>query len=60
MWWAKDRAGYTSDLNKAHVFTEEEAFSQHTTRTTDVPYLCEDIDRLSHRAFDSQKLKQLK
>lgn len=25
IFWAKDRAGYTSDLNKSHKFTEEEA-----------------------------------
>jgi hypothetical protein len=25
IFWAKDRRGYTADLNKAHVFTKEEA-----------------------------------
>ena len=29
LFWAKDGRGYTTDVSKAHIFTEEKAFSQH-------------------------------
>lgn len=32
MFWEKGCSGYTCDLDKAHVFNEQEAFSQHRTR----------------------------
>lgn len=36
MWWAKDRQGYTCDLDKAHLFSEQEIATE-TWRDTDVP-----------------------
>ena len=32
LWWAIDGKGYTTDLNKANVFTEYEAFRRSDTR----------------------------
>lgn len=58
MWWAKDKKGYTSDLNKAHVFTEEEAFAQAKERDTDVPWAKEYIDLHTQRTCDMQYIKK--
>lgn len=37
LFWKQDRKGYTTDINKAHVFTREQAFGQHKMRDTDIP-----------------------
>lgn len=36
-WWADGKSGYTTELSKAHVFTEKEAH-QASDRDTDVPW----------------------
>lgn len=36
LWWAKDRNGYTTELDKAHVFTAAEI--SKFRRDTDIPY----------------------
>ena len=49
LWWRKNCAGYTTDLNDAHVFTKEEAVRQNRERGEDVPWLKSDIDANSIR-----------
>lgn len=46
MWWAKNRAGYTCELDKAQTFTEEEIqeFLPPRGRGTDVPWPKEVVD----------------
>lgn len=56
LFWAKDGCGYTSDLNKAHVYTLEEAQRKFNSRHTDVP-LCKDlVDELATVRVDCQYL----
>lgn len=37
LWWARNGAGYTTDLSKAHIYTKEDAVAQHNMRETDIP-----------------------
>jgi hypothetical protein len=32
LFWSEGRSGYTCELDKAHIFNEDEAFSQHRSR----------------------------
>ena len=54
VWWAKEGRGYTTDLNKAQVFTEYEAMRQHENRATDRPWPKEYVDAKSRQAVDFQ------
>lgn len=54
MWWAKDYKGYTTDLDKAQVFSGEEARASAKYRDTDRPWPKEYIDSISRPAVDFQ------
>ncbi len=54
LWWAKDGKGYTTDLSKAHVYTKDEAVSQHDSRETDIPWPKDYIDAKTRPAVDMQ------
>lgn len=54
MWWAKNKRGYTSDISNAEVWTEDEAFRQHRSRETDIPWPKEYIDGKTRPAVDFQ------
>jgi len=54
LWWGKGRSGYTCNLDNAHLFTESEAYSQHKSRASDIPYPKDLIDGLAYRHVDHQ------
>ena len=54
MWWRKNRAGYTTKLELAHVFTREEAMEQHKSRKTDIPWPKAYVDEIAYRTVDIQ------
>ena len=56
LWWAKDHAGYTCDLDKAHIFTREEV--SRIRRPTDVPWPKEEMDALAFRHVSMQSLPE--
>ncbi|WP_445772879.1 hypothetical protein [Shewanella sp.] len=56
MFWAQDGAGYTSDLNKAHVYTKEKAQRYFDSRDTDIPYSKDQVDQLATVRVDHQYL----
>nr|WP_320125716.1 hypothetical protein [uncultured Shewanella sp.] len=56
LFWAQDGCGYTSDLNKAHVYTLEEAQRKFNSRHTDVPLCKELVDELARVRVDCQLL----
>ncbi len=58
LWWAKDGAGYTTDLSKAHVYTQAEAVRKHETRETDIPWPKGYIDAKTRPAVDMQYIKR--
>lgn len=54
VFWAQDGKGYTTDVSKAHVFSQEKALSQHRARSTDVPWPKAYIDAATRPAVDTQ------
>lgn len=59
MWWAKDAKGYTCDLDRAHLYTEEEVESQDW-RDTDIPMPEEEINALAYRHVDIQRIRAVR
>ncbi len=60
LWWRKGMAGYTTDLNEAHLFTRNEAYRQHENRASDVPWKAFDIRAISNPMVHSSALLKLK
>lgn len=58
LFWAKNGNGYTTDLRLAHVYTKEEAVSQHQSRETDIPWPKDYIDAKTRPAVDMQYVKR--
>ena len=56
MFWAKDGNGYTSNLDKAHVYTLEEAQRDFNSRHTDVPLSKKLVDAVATVRVDHQYL----
>lgn len=55
LFWRKNKAGYTTNIDDAHIFTKQEAFRQHEMRNEDVPIEKPVVDKLAHRALSSEK-----
>ena len=58
LWWGKAGIGYTTDLTKAEVFSEEYVFKQHHSRSSDVPWPKAYIDTKTRLAVDWQYISQ--
>lgn len=56
MWWAKDGKGYTTRIDMAHRYTKEQAFAQHRSRETDIPWPCSVVEPLQRPTIDMQDL----
>lgn len=54
MWWAPDRKGYTSELNKAGLYTAEQC---RGLRETDIPILREIVERHAVRHVRLDRLR---
>lgn len=57
VWWAPDGKGYVTRLDEAGRYTEEEAIRQNRTRDTDVPWPCDEIDKLARPTVDFQHMR---
>lgn len=53
--WGKDRRGYVTGLDRAEVFTQEEALGH---RDTDIPWPKDYIDARTHWGVDHQVMEQ--
>ena len=58
LWWRAGGAGYTTNLEEAGVFTQDQAFRQHRVRDTDRPWSKSYVDGHANRHVDHQKLKR--
>lgn len=58
MWWAKDGHGYTSDVSKAHVYTQAAAMRQNAARCSDIPWPKDYVDKHSKPRVDHQDLNR--
>jgi hypothetical protein len=56
LWWGKNNAEYVTDLDKAEVYTREEAIDICKNRDTDIPWPFDYINSISRRAVDMQYL----
>jgi hypothetical protein len=54
-WW-KSGGGYSTDIEQAEVFTKKEAFRQHDSRKSDVPWPKKYIDKHITRVVDMQRV----
>lgn len=55
LFWCKD-SGYTTDVSKAAVFSYADAYAQHGSRRTDVPWPKEYIDSKIRPVVDVQNV----
>ena len=58
LFWRKDRKGYTTNLDEAHIFTREEALAQQRCRETDIPWPKKTLDKVAQRTVDIQHIKE--
>lgn len=58
LWWAKGDNGYTTDLNKAEIYTLDEAQRKYNGRPSDLPWPKDYVDTLTHPAVDMQYLRR--
>jgi len=57
MWWGPDGRGYVTRLDEAGRYTEEEAIQQNKARDTDIPWPCDEIDKLARPTVDFQHMR---
>lgn len=57
MFWALG-GGYTTNIDQAERFTQDQAQGQHDCRETDVPWPAAYIEQRSHRGVDCQYVSQ--
>ncbi len=57
MWWGPDGRGYVTRLDEAGRYTEEEAIRQNQARDTDIPWPCDEIDKLARPTVDFQHMR---
>lgn len=57
MFWAKDGAGYTTNLDQAQRYTREDAASQNESRESDLPWPLAYLVERMELAVDCQYLK---
>jgi len=54
LFWGKKNRGYTTNLDKAEVYTKESAVAQNRRRDTDIPWPKEYVDSVARPAVDMQ------
>lgn len=57
MWWGPDGRGYVTRLDEAGRYTKEEAIRQNKARDTDIPWPCDEIDKLARPTVDFQHMR---
>ncbi|WP_288477076.1 hypothetical protein [uncultured Pseudomonas sp.] len=57
MFWALG-GGYTTNIDQAERFTQDQAQGQHDCRETDVPWPADYIEQRAHRGVDCQYVSQ--
>ena len=58
LFWGLNGNGYTTDLRKAQLYTQEQAQAMHNSRETDIPWPKEYIDAKTRPAVDMQYVKR--
>jgi hypothetical protein len=58
LWWGENYGGYTCDIDKAGLYTKDEAMKLFDDRSTDIPWKKEDVEKAIRKTVDSQYLKK--
>ena len=58
LFWAKGSAGYTTNIDKAELFTKEQAMLQNKCRETDIPWPEKYIRNKTRPAVDMQYINR--
>ncbi|XJC79897.1 hypothetical protein ACHFCA_34990 (plasmid) [Delftia tsuruhatensis] len=58
LFWGLNGNGYTTDLRKAQLYTQEQAQAMHNSRETDIPWPKKYIDAKTRPAVDMQYVKR--
>ena len=58
VWMTVDKNGYTSDIEKAALFTYEEAMKIYKENNMDLPWKKEDVEAATRKIVDIQYLKK--
>ncbi len=57
--WALNGQGYTCHLNNVQIYTKEEAFKQHRSRSSDIPIRLYDARKAATLQVDVQLYRQV-
>lgn len=57
MFWAKDAAGYTTNLDQAERYTQADAAGRNQRRETDIPWPLAYLEQRTQQGVDCQYLK---
>ena len=60
LWWAKNSAGYTTDLDKAGAYTRKEALKIAQNRSTDILWPVDYINKIASKTVDMQVIDRSK
>jgi hypothetical protein len=60
LWWAKDRKGYTCDIDKAGLYSKNETLSILNDKRGDVAYPAEEVMPFVVSHVDIQNLRDVK
>lgn len=60
MWWRIGSAGYTSDLLEAQIFKGQELIDRGIRKGQDIPWLVDDIRKITRVTVDCQNLPRTK
>lgn len=58
LFWANEGNGYTTDISKADVYSQQKAVAQHQRRETDIPWPKAYIDAKTRPVVDMQYVKR--
>lgn len=58
LFWGLNGNGYTTDLRRAQLYTQEQAQAMHNSRETDIPWPKEYIEAKTRPACDMQYVKR--
>lgn len=59
LWWREGRAGYTTDIKRAHVFSKSEAYSQAKVRPgVDQPWRKDYIDQHLEHHVNNERVSR--
>ena len=60
VWWRRGNVGYTTNIDEAGIYSEEEAIQMHQNRESDMMWPVEFINTIIERHVDVQNCNRVK